>query len=227
MSTLGKRLLYYFTGFGIGIIFVIFFFQNRGCSWTPNNRVRQAIVDRIIVINDSFKSEMLERGISEEMIRNVLTKGTIDFKGSKKNGNPKVYKLHNDILKLNFTLPENSFISEVTVGYSDTKKTENSTKGEACLFLFPDDDNIIYVDSITTGSPDFIQAGSPSNKLILSALKKNGKINFEKSNFKATPKAEHYLTCIINGHPIGMKTFWYKNKINIFYLELLAPEKEE
>src|SRR5690554_1116023 len=109
-APLGTRLLYYFTGFGIGIIFVIFFFQNRGCTWTPNNRVKQAIVDRVIVINDDLKAEMDKRGITKEMIKKVIDKGNIDFKNSKKTGDPKVYTLYNDVLKLNFSLPESSYI---------------------------------------------------------------------------------------------------------------------
>lgn len=225
-SSLGTRFLYYFTGFGIGIIFVIFFFQNRGCSWTPKNRVKQAIVDRIIVINDDFQQEMTKRGITEEMIREVVTKGDIDFKKSKKEDYPKVYNLYSDQLRLNFSLPENSFISEVTVGFKDIKTFKNSTKGQAKLFLFPNEKRLIYVDSLVSYSDEFIQIGKPKNEVILNALKKSGAIDFEKSDFQAQPKVEQYLTCTINAHKVGMKTFWYKNRINIFALEILQNEKE-
>jgi len=223
-APLGTRLLYYFTGFGIGIIFVIFFFQNRGCTWTPNNRVKQAIVDRVIVINDDLKAEMDKRGITKEMIKKVIDKGNIDFKNSKKTGDPKVYTLYNDVLKLNFSLPESSYITEVSIGFNTATKFKNSTQGEAELYLFPAEERLLYIDSITTGTAEYIQLGSPDNKAILKALKKDGKVNFEKSNYKALPKAEHYLTCTINNQRVGMKTFWYKDRINIFFLELLQKE---
>ncbi|HRO75168.1 MAG TPA: DUF4258 domain-containing protein [Crocinitomicaceae bacterium] len=225
-SSLGTRFLYYFTGFGIGIIFVIFFFQNRGCSWTPKNRVKQAITDRVIVISEDVQHEMIERGITEKMIREVVTKGEIDFKKSKKDDYPKVYNLYTDHLRLNFSLPENSFISEVTVGFKDVKSFKNSTKGQAKLFLFPNEKRLIHVDSLVTFSDEFIQLGRPKNEVILNALKKSGAIDFEKSDFQAKPKVEQYLTCTINGKKIGMKTFWYMNRINIFALEILQNEKE-
>ncbi len=226
-ASLGTRLLYYGTGFGIGIIFVIFFFQNRGCTWTPNNRVKQAIVDRVIVINDDFQAEMTERGISEKMIKEVINKGNIDFKHSKKTGNPKVYTLYNDVLKLNFSLPENSYISEVTIGFNNATKFKNSTTGEAKLYLFPKEEKLVYIDSTTTATPDYIQLGSPDNKVILKALMKDGKINFEKSDYKSEPKAEHYLTCTIHNQLVGMKTIWYKDRINIFFLEILQNDREK
>lgn len=225
-SKLSARLLYYFTGFGIGLIFVIFFFQNRGCSWTPNNRVKQAIVDRVVVINDDFKNEMTKRGITEKMIKSVIEKGEIDFKNSQKEGKPKVYNLYDDKLKLNFSLPENSFISEVSIGYGKVHGVKNSTKGKAKLFLFPNDNKLIYVDSITTGSPDYIQIGSPSNLILLKALKKDGEIDFEQTNFTTVPNANHYLTCTVNGYKIGMKTFWYKDKINIYDLKIVSSKDE-
>lgn len=225
-SKLSTRLLYYFTGFGIGILFVIFFFQNRGCSWTPNNRVKQAIVDRVVVINDDFQKEMNQRGITEKMIKAVIEKGDIDFKNSQKESTPKIYTIYNDKLKLNFSLPENSFISEVSIGYGKIKGVKNSTQGKAKLFLFPNDKKLIYVDSITTMSPAFNEIGNPTNQAILKALKKDGKIDFEKTDFAVKQGAQHYLTCTINGYLVGVKSYWYKDKINIYDLKILVSNQQ-
>jgi hypothetical protein len=52
MESLWRRLKYYGIGFGIGLVFVIFFFQNRGCSWLPSNRVKNSILDRLVVASD-------------------------------------------------------------------------------------------------------------------------------------------------------------------------------
>lgn len=225
-SSLGARLLYYFTGFGIGIVFVIFFFNNRGCSWTPKNRVKQSIVDRVVVLNDEFQNEMQKRGITEEMVKDVLYNGRVDFKSSQKeSGELKVYNLYNDKLKLNFSLPDNSYLSEVSVGYSNTNKFSNSTEGKAKMLLFPKDDRLIYVDTLITSQPDFVKIGSPDNKTILKALEKTGEVDFEKSNYAAKPKAEHYVTCTINRQKVGLKTFWYKDRINIFFFELLNVDE--
>lgn len=221
MSALGRRLLYYFTGFGIGLIFVLFFFQNRGCSWTPDNRVKQSITDRVIVFSEDFQTEMTKRGITPKMVEEVLLKGDIDFKNSKKEGNPKVYRLFNDKLKIDFTLPENSYISEVGIGYQTNQHPANSKKGISKLTFFPKEEKLIFVDSLTEMSENFIALGNPTNEQILSALKKSGEIDFQKSNYAALPKAEHYLICEINQQKVGFKTFWYKNRINIFHIDRL------
>jgi hypothetical protein len=188
--------------------------------------VKQAIVDRVVVINDDFKEEMTKRGITENMIKHVIEKGDIDFKNSQKEGKGlKVYNLYDDKLKLNFTLPENSFISEVSIGYGKIKGVQNSKQGKAKLFLFPNDKKLIYVDSVTTNSPEFAQIGSPNNLTLLNALKKSGEINFEKTNFEASPNVEQYLTCTVNNYSVGMKTFWYKDRINIYDLKILSADE--
>jgi len=49
MNTFLRRLKYYGIGFGIGLLFVFFIFKQKGCSWTPGNRVKEAVLNRIIV----------------------------------------------------------------------------------------------------------------------------------------------------------------------------------
>ena len=59
MTTFWKRLRYYGIGFGIGCIFVFFFFQNRACTWLPDNRIKNSILDRTIVIQED-ESDLLK-----------------------------------------------------------------------------------------------------------------------------------------------------------------------
>lgn len=221
------RLLYYLTGFGLGIIVVMILFQNRSCTWTPKNRVREDITSRVVVIGDDFKAEIQKRGITKEMVRKVLTQGKVDFDASQKHQNPKVYNLYDDHLKLNFSLPEYSFVSELNVGFKRPKNFKNSKHGIADLYLFPKDKNLIFIDSTVRNSSAYLKIGEPSSKDLLKALKETGQINFDKCNFKARPKVEQYLMCKIYGNPIGMKAVWYREKINIYEIELLQPQKME
>ena len=55
MKTFLKRLKYYGLGFGIGTVFLFFFFENRGCSWMPSNRVKSNVIERLLVTSKSDK----------------------------------------------------------------------------------------------------------------------------------------------------------------------------
>ena len=44
-----RRLFYYLIGVGIGLIFVFFVFGNRGCSWLPQNKVKETINHKILI----------------------------------------------------------------------------------------------------------------------------------------------------------------------------------
>lgn len=215
------RLLYYLSGFGMGIILVFVLFQNRACNWTPKNQIRQDLKARVIVVNDDFKKEAQKRGITKKMIFHVFKKGSVDFSSSQTRKIPKAYNLYDETLKLNFTLPDYSYISEIRVGFDNSKKIVNSTSGYGDLYIFPAEKNFLFVDSATSASQNFIELGSPTNQAILNALKKNGKIDFSKSDFALRPRALQYLTCFINGHSVGMKTIWYKEKISVYSLEIL------
>lgn len=215
------RLLYYLSGFGIGIIMVMLLFQNRACTWVPKNRVKQDINSRVVVISDDFKQQISKRNITREMIRKVIAEGSVDFENSQKRQNPKVYNLHDDHLKLNFSLPEYSYISELTLGFHKPNNFKTSLHGKADLYLFPKDKNILYIDSAAKESVDYQKIGSPSSKMLLKALQQSGQIDFDRSNFAARPKAEQYLTCNYNRHLIGMKTVWLKEKIDIYEIEIL------
>lgn len=86
-----RRLKYYGIGFGIGMIFVFFFFQNRGCSWLPENRVKNSILDRLVVVSESNAELMKAEGIDDDFIVGLLNDGDVDFSASQKREESKVY----------------------------------------------------------------------------------------------------------------------------------------
>lgn len=215
------RFLYYLSGFGIGIVMVFTLFQNRACNWTPKNQIRQSLTSRVIVVNEQFSEEAKKRGITKSMILNIMKEGSVDFSSSQKHDEPKAYNLHDKQLKLNFTLPFNSFVSEVSVGFNDNQKISNSKNGFGRLYIFPNQENLVFIDSNAVFSTAYRELGSPRSIDILTALKKNGKIDFSKSDFDLRPRPSHYLICEVKGHKIGMKTIWFGDKINIYSIELI------
>ena len=214
MSTFLKRLKYYGIGFGIGLIFIFFFFQNRGCSWLPSNRVKNAILDRLIVISDSTDLALKSKGLSKKDIIEALNIGDVQFSESDKDNKSKIYIIEQNDVKYAFTLPFESFISEVQI--REKNKTIYPTeKGQAKILHYPNDENLVYPDSTKLVTCQQEALGLIEPKGILKLIKATGRFDFEKSNLKRTPKPEHYITFIKDEELIGAKVIWYKNKLNI------------
>ena len=221
MKTFLQRLKIYSIGFGIGMIFVFFFFQNRGCSWLPDNRVKNSILDRVIVVQSEVDKQLIEKGITHSSIINLLNEGDVDFSKSKKDGDSKIYFVSNGDTKLFFTLPHESFVSEVRLANVAVKLIKNSTKGTGRLIHFPKDDELVFADTTRLVSCKQQAFGMIENRKILKSLKKNGVIDFEKSDFNVKPKAIQYLFFKDpKGRKIGASAVWYKNKISIDQFDL-------
>ena len=225
MDSFLRRLKYYGIGFGIGLVFVLFFFQNRGCSWLPSNRVKNSFLERLIGVSDSQFVAMNKIGINTKELISVLNDGEVNFGASRKSTNPKVYELEKEIngkeTKFYFTLPEESFIAEVFLADRSIGKIQNSRSGFGKIIHFPNDETIVYVDSSRLLSCQQMEIGFIDPKSMLQAIKKTGKIDFEKSRLDLSPKPEHYLSFKDKkGVWIGAKAVWYKTKINISSFEL-------
>jgi hypothetical protein len=221
MKTFLERLKIYAIGFGIGMIFVFFFFQNRGCSWLPDNRVKNSILDRVVVVQSDVDKQLIQKGISHTDIINLLNDGDVDFSKSKKDGASKIYLVSKDNIKLYFTLPNESFISEVRLANVSVKSIKNSSKGNGRLIHFPKDDELVFADTTQLVSCQQQALGMIENRKILKSLKKNGVIDFEKSDLNVKPKAIQYLFFNdVKGRKIGATAVWYKNKISIDHFDL-------
>lgn len=221
MESLWRRLKYYGIGFGIGLLFVIFFFQNRGCSWLPDNRVKNSILDRVLVLPEADEIQMQKLGLTKKDLTFVLNDGKVLFDESVKVGNPKVYVVEKEFegkgkIKFLYTLPDESFISEIHIVNSHSKNVKNSKIGTGELIYFPKDDDLVFPDSSANVTCQQSVLGLINPRDILKLIKKSGKIDFSKSHLNASPKPEHYLTFIDKkGREIGANVIWYKTKMNI------------
>jgi hypothetical protein len=221
MKTFFDRLKIYAIGFGIGMVFVFFFFQNRGCSWLPDNRVKNSILDRVIVVQSDVEKELKSKDIDQQEIIALLNDGDVDFSKSKKEGEFKIYLVSKDNVKLYFTLPHESFISEVRLANVSVNSVKTSTKGTGRLIHFPKDNELVFADTTKLVSCQQQAFGMIENRKILKSLKKNGIIDFEKSDLKVKPKALQYLFFNDSkGRKIGASAVWYKNKISIDHFDL-------
>lgn len=197
----------------MGLIFVIFFFQNRGCSWTPTNRIKTSILERVVVIPESEKGfSSNDKKLEKELI-NYLENGEIDFGNSKKQNPNKFYKVDLKGHKsLYFTLPNESFVSAV---YSSKPKS-NTWKRKARMLLFPEVQDLIFMDTTNLLSCQLLGLGFKDERHLQEQLMKNATIDFGKSANKDVVKPEHYIEFLSpKGNKIGITAVWYKSKINV------------
>jgi hypothetical protein len=216
MNKFVNRLKYYGVGFGIGMVFVFFFFQNRGCSWLPANRVKNSILDRALVVSEEENKVLSKKGVKIDDIIELLNTGDVDFEKSITEGKTKIYYLSNDKIKVFFTLPKDNYISEVKYAQRPVSKVTNTLKGKGKFLHFPNDPDLIYVDSNKVLGCQQEVLGFINQKLIFKAIKESGEVDFDKTFYFKKPRP----ICYINykdakGNMIGSKTYWYKNKITI------------
>jgi hypothetical protein len=219
MNTIWRRLKYYGIGFGLGLIFLIFFFQNRGCTWLPSNRVKNTILDRVIVVSEKTKQDMEGLNLSSEDIIQVLNDGDVEFKKSDKNSDDKVYLIEKEGRSYLFTLPNESYIAELFIG-KDAFNVKTSEVGRGKIIHLPNDENMVYPDSTQYVTCQQEELGLADPKAIYKLIKETGEIDFGKTNLSVKPKPEHYMYFVKEGDTIGFEAIWYKNKINITAFDL-------
>jgi len=225
MDSFLRRLKYYGIGFSIGLLFVVFFFQNRGCSWLPANRVKNSILERVLVVPDAEMEILKAKGISKKDLIQVLNDGDVDFERSAKRGNPQVYELLKEFngkeMSFYFTLPEESFISEIHFSESNARKVKNTAEGFGTIIRFPADEDLVIVDEGKKLTCIQEKMGFINPKIILKCFVTSGKIDFSKSKLRKQPKAIQTIAFKdLSGRKAEAEAIWYKNKINITSLNV-------
>lgn len=221
MDNFFRRLKYYGIGFGIGLVFVVFFFGNRGCAWYPSNRVKNTIFNKILVLSDNELANIKKLGLSKNELIVSINEGDVNFKKSKKNNRYKVYHFDCETprgkkFQCNITLNEDSFVSEVQIGNENGFKVKNTKKGLGSFIYFPKEKDFVFMDTT-----DLILCQQEAIKLVnenklFNQIRKTGKLNFEKSNLEIQPKPEHWIQFRDKKNRlIEANAIWYKEKIQI------------
>ncbi len=92
MDKLRNRIKYYLLGLAIGCIFTYMIFGNRGCAWLPENRVKNMLAEKEIIIGDSIRFLMSCQGVNNSDIYRLLNEeGDVDFTLSNTHIEPKEY----------------------------------------------------------------------------------------------------------------------------------------
>lgn len=95
MERFRNRIKYYLVGFTIGLILMYMMFGNRGCSWLPENRVKNMLAEKEILIGDSLLEIMTCADVNNNDIYALLNdEGEVDFSKSLTHEYPKKYWLY-------------------------------------------------------------------------------------------------------------------------------------
>jgi len=224
MDNFLRRLKYYGIGFGIGLLFVIFLFQQKGCSWTPGNRVKSAILERIVFIDSIDQSYIISNKIKAKDLQSFIENGTVSFLKSKRHGHEKLYHFHGKLksktMDCLIAYREKSVVVDVDFEQGNLKKY-TPLVGTAKPFLY-------HKKNWFSGKWELYDlkgiVKSTAPEKITSLFLSNGVLDCTKSHL-STQKPLAYLVIKNNytkgkSQTISIKTTWFQEKIDIkdFYL---------
>lgn len=219
MENFFKRLKLYGIGFVIGLFCVFVFFKNRGCSWLPENKVRESILQRVIYIHTEDSLNFANLKIERSEIKKMIENGSVAFSESKKKGDPRAYVIScvtSKGKKLNwiFTLPDGSFVSELKIDAKEIiptiNKVRNSINGKGIPIYFPKNDELFYFGEKENLKKQLKNLGFLKSKDLQKKIEKNSYINFEKTKFDGQ-NSIHFL----ENQNFEIEATWYKEKITI------------
>lgn len=141
MDNLWRRLKYYGIGFGIGLLFVVVLFRQKGCSWTPGNRVKSALLERIVFVDSADLGFLSSHAIQAKDLQRFIESATVSFMDSKRHGNEKIYHFTGDLASLKaysclIAFREKSVVVDFDFEHQNPKNYV-PLKGEAKPFLYP------------------------------------------------------------------------------------------
>jgi hypothetical protein len=209
-----NRIKYYAIGFGIGLLFVFLFFQNRGCSWLPENRVKNAILENVIVCSPSALDFITSQKLTVEDYIQLLNNGDVKFGKSKRDGEPKVFYLSGNSEKgeihAQFELRKFGFISRMEPLHANESRKELEKEDIGVIIRIPNDTALVAFNDFATCQSKVLNI---SKKQVLNALAKTGKVDFSKSDFSNPDKPAYHLSFEVGGKAINGLATWYKSKI--------------
>ena len=222
MTNFYRRLMYYGIGVGIGLLGVFFFFNNRGCSWLPGNRVKEMVAERIIYISDSNLQIIKNLNIAEDEIGTYVQEAEIHFSKSKKNTNPQIYHFegatrNKALFVAQVVLYKDGLTCELIPNQFSSENTIPTAKGYGKPVSFPSKNNLFYSDSSAHTNCQRKALGIMEDSTLSALFYKNGKIDITKSNFENKPNSEYALVFKNDlGTDIEMFATYFKENVRLY-----------
>lgn len=210
-----NRLKYYGIGFGIGLLLVFIFFGGRGCSWTPENRVKYDLTHKIIVLTQEDYNQITKQGLKPANYINLIENGDVDFGLSIKRENPRFYYFSGEtaegkILKAQFELRNNDAYVSLMRPLSKAKIDNKHMPKSARIIYVPKDSSLFVFDDLAKCQAKYLNL---TVEKIHTALENNGRIDYTQSKLDEKIKPVYCFVFEIDNKTYEGKAIWYKDRI--------------
>ncbi|MFM7566156.1 MAG: hypothetical protein ACKO4K_05375 [Flavobacteriales bacterium] len=216
MNTFLRRLKYYGIGFGIGLVFVVLLFKQKGCSWTPGNRVKESLLSRVMVADSIDLAFLKQQHISTEGLRKLLENSSVSFSESDIKPARKTYVLFGELpngksLTYLITLHDQDFLVEVDFLHR-SPSTFQRTRGLLKPVLFKPQKNWFHGDW-NQYAIEGLNGGDTPEK-VTRLFFENGQIVLESTSLNEA-KPTHQLLIPYHSKTLCLTAFYFQEKIEV------------
>jgi hypothetical protein len=225
MEKFWNRFKFYVVGLAIGSVFVYFLFGNRGCAWLPENRVKNMIGEKEILVSDSTLAAMDCNNISNVDIYNLLKNdGDVEFSKSQTRTTPKVYYLTSEneqgFYAAEFAIDEELNKSILLRIHTDNQKNcwDLESKNELHILPLPKKDVLQIITGqefrILSKGKCQMKALNISEQEVLE-FHENASIDIQKSQPRLSPNPIYVLNGTIRGNRYTISYIIGENRTRI------------
>jgi hypothetical protein len=217
MNSIWRRLLYYGIGLLIGLLFVTFFFGNRGCSWLPENRIKSSIFSQVLVVDTTAFVE----GFTDSMYVVTIVEADVNLGLSLRQGEPKAYYFANKKKGNKARFFQVTFETDGVVGIVKTIPEDQKARIQTGNYWYP----IIHVpgDSNFISFFEDVQAKVDYFKLnrqqIHNALKSTGVAETQHFDFDPDKRKIHRMTFQHRGITYKILVRYFQNSLQLMDID--------
>jgi hypothetical protein len=229
MESFWRRLRYYGLGFGLGLILTFGIFNTRGCSWMPENRVKDAMNKRVWIVDmQKVNSFYKDHKLNDAKFYRLMQDADISFTKSIRSGRHKVYDVtftdgKNKEAHCLARMTDESFVVEFIPGVQNIKeyrKMKSSSIG-ASIIHTPNQKHLVYSEDNPAIKEHLRALGIP-NDIQLQKELLSGHFDYQKSRLKEQPRPIHVIQFRpennIKRIEVSATCIWYKDKIKVYSL---------
>lgn len=225
MDKLKNRIKYFAIGLTFGSLLVYFMFGSRGCAWLPENRVKNMIGEKEIVVGDSVLAVMNCIGLNNDDIYNLLKDaGEVEFSESETRTIPKIYYIEGykeeALYWAKFALYEEKDLAEITeVFLTDAASCNITVSNEFFSTMpLPHADVISIIEShefrILTDAQCQMEAYGITEEALYE-FHKTAVINIERSEPRKLPNPFYIMNGTLNNKPFSVKYIIGENRTRV------------
>ncbi len=200
-------------------------FGNRGCAWLPENRVKNMIGEKEIIVGDSVLAIMKCLSLTNDDIYALLKEGgNVDFSKSQTKKIPKIYYVEGEkstgLYNAMFSLDEERELAEIiSVESNEINNCQiNASNRSKSTLPLPHDDVIAILESnefriLERAACEMEFYGITEEELF--AFHKTAKIDIQNSEPRLSPNPFYIMQGKINQNDFAIKYIVGENRTRI------------